>query len=77
MYRNLKNNYFQKWFLYKTDLRIILLNLDKRHYLKNHWSAKGFKGTLENRASPTLLIGHMNLRLQTIYEKVYLFQSYF
>ena len=62
-----KNDYFQLWFLYKSDLRIYsagnlikiyqslqLLILEKRQFLHFYWSDNASKGTVVNHALPSL-----------------------
>ena len=74
----LKTNYFQLWFLSKWLAHFYfrfyqnktILNPEKRQYLPNYWSARGFKYyTVFNQALPSLLGGHFKLSLHFLQEK--------
>ena len=81
MFIILKTNYFQLWFLYKvTFLRfhcrktnikelpdVNALNLEKRQFLPQYCSEKGFKSVVVNRALTSLHAeGNLKLRLQSL-----------
>ena len=73
MFITLETNYFQLWFLYKSDLNIsaagkknylnlTLFKIKKLQYLPYYLSDEGFKDELGNSVFALMVIGHLKLR---------------